>query len=365
MDPAIEGTATVLRTVRFCYAHCRWSAATGRHFIQPGNPSMKTLRLLAGTALLAACTLANAAAYDGLYVFGDSLSDSGNNALVIGTDPGQVITGNSYIPTFPYASGQYSNGDVWARTFASAIGLAAYGAPSLAGGGDYAYGGARTRVDGSAGGFPPSVKSQVTSFLGAVGGVASGDSLYVVASGGNDARDALEAISVGAPIGATLVKTALSYAIATHRIVDRLQAAGAEHIIVWNVPDLGLAPAVTAEGGLATTLGHVVSSFMNVALGKALAGEVGVQIFDTYGLLNAVVADPAAYGLTNVTDACGNVAAGCDPLTSLFWDGIHPTSAGHALLAGQMLAIAVPEPETFALMLGGLALVVVRARRAV
>lgn len=326
---------------------------------------MKTLRHFAAAALLTCSSWAGAAAYDGLFVFGDSLSDAGNNALVIGTDPGQVITGNSYIPSQPYASGQYTNGNVWARTFANGLGLSAYGTPSLAGGGNFAFGGARTRVDGSNAGFPPSVRTQVNGFLDGTGGVVSAASLYVVASGGNDARDALEAIAGGAPIGTTLLQTALGYAVSTHRIVDRLQAAGAEHIIVWNVPDLGLTPAVTASGGLATALGHQVASFMNLALGNALAGEAGVQIFDTFGLLNAAVADPAAFGLTNVTDACGNADAGCDPLTSLFWDGIHPTSAGHALLADRMLAIAVPEPSSVVLLLAGLAFVVLRVRRGV
>jgi phospholipase/lecithinase/hemolysin len=39
---------------------------------------------------------ASASLYNSLVVFGDSLSDDGNNALTIGTLPGQVITGNTY-----------------------------------------------------------------------------------------------------------------------------------------------------------------------------------------------------------------------------------------------------------------------------
>ena len=41
---------------------------------------------------------AQAGLYNSIVVFGDSLSDSGNNALVIGTQPNQAITG---ILTFP------------------------------------------------------------------------------------------------------------------------------------------------------------------------------------------------------------------------------------------------------------------------
>jgi phospholipase/lecithinase/hemolysin len=56
--------------------------------------------------------------------------------------------------------------------------------------------------------------------------------------------------------------------------------------------------------------------------------------------------------------------ANCNPSTYLFWDGIHPTSAGHALLAREMLVVvAVPEPAEYALMMGGLVLITWRARR--
>jgi outer membrane lipase/esterase len=149
-----------------------------------------------------------------------------------------------------------------------------------------------------------------------------------------------------------------------------LQAAGAQSIVVWNTPNLGLAPAVTALETVspgASFLGSAVASSMNAALGLAMAHETGVTIFDDYGLLTAAVANPSAFGLTNVTDACGNILAGCNPATSMFWDGIHPTAAGHALLAGAMLhsaaVVAVPEPETYAMMLMGLGLLGFVARR--
>ena len=54
--------------------------------------------------------------YSSLVVFGDSLSDGGNNSAVIGANGGQTIEGNTYVPTQPYGSGVYSNGPVWAST---------------------------------------------------------------------------------------------------------------------------------------------------------------------------------------------------------------------------------------------------------
>lgn len=322
---------------------------------------MTSLRkLVAAAALAGLATVASASSYSGLFVFGDSLSDSGNDALLIGSDPNQVITGNSYIPSQPYASGQFTNGDVWAKTFASAIGLASFGLPSLTGGGDFAFGGARTAANGP--GLPPSLRTQTTLFLLGNGGAAPSDALYVVEGGGNDARDTLDAAAASAHPSVLIALAAAAYAHETGAIVDRLQAAGAVHIVVWDVPDLGLAPAVTAEGSATSLLGSQVAQAMNRDLFARLATESDVSLFDVYGLQTSFAADPAAVGLINVTDACGAVP-GCDPSTYLFWDGIHPTSAGHALLAENMLVATVPEPATYALLLGGLLMVGGRARR--
>ena len=63
-----------------------------------------------------------------------------------------------------------------------------------------------------------------------------------------------------------------------------------------------------------------------------LAGEPGVTVFDSYAFFTQVLSNPAGYGLANVTDACGALP-GCDPSTYFFWDGIHPTQAGHALMS--------------------------------
>ena len=63
------------------------------------------------------------AGFSGLYVFGDSLSDSGNNAAILFPNVTPVpISGNAFTPTFPYASGRYTNGEVWAQMLASSLG---------------------------------------------------------------------------------------------------------------------------------------------------------------------------------------------------------------------------------------------------
>jgi phospholipase/lecithinase/hemolysin len=298
----------------------------------------------------------SASAYSDLFVFGDSLSDGGNVALLIGADPDQVITGNTYVPSQPYASGTFSNGPTWVDGLAAHLGVGT--GPSLAGGSNYAFGGAQTR-DGDS----PSLITQVGMFLGNVGGVAPSDALYVIAGGGNNARAALEDVLAGAPIGRTVLATAVKFAIDVGNMVDDLQAAGASDIVVWNAPNLGLAPAVTASGPAGSFLGQVLGQVMNAALARRLQDEAGVQIFDLYGLVGSVVADPAAYGMVNVSDACGALP-NCTPESFLFWDGIHPTSGGQALIADAMIAAVVPEPGTWAMFVAGGLLLALRRRRA-
>jgi outer membrane lipase/esterase len=304
-----------------------------------------TRHWIAAAALLLA---GSAQAWNGLVVFGDSLSDNGNVAAVLGTDPAQVISGNGYVPSRPYASGTFSNGPVWVDSFAASLGLAA--GPALLGGSNYAFGGAQTSDES---GGSPSLTTQLGMFMLGHGGVAAADSLYVLAGGGNNARAALQAILGGADVATTVAATAAAYAADLGAMVDTLQAAGAADIVVWNSPDLGQVPAVRAFGDAARALASGLGTAMNAALAARLAGEAGVQTFDLYGFVDGVAADPASHGLLNVVDACGAPSMGCDAATALFWDGIHPSASGHLLLADAMLAQVVPEPAHWALLLAG------------
>ncbi len=291
---------------------------------------------------------AQAGPYSSIVFFGDSVSDSGNVALVIGQPAGvpQAVTGNTYIPDVPYfPSGRFSNGPVWAEDFAAHYGLAA--APSLAGGSNYAFAGART-------GGPdvpvPTLTTQAAMFLGSTQGVAASDALYVVAEVGNDARDALAAIAGGADVAQTIAAASAAYALHLGDIIDTLQAAGAAHFLVFDNVNLGLVPAVAAMGSGASALATALTWQMNQALLDRIDDEAGVRLFDTFGFLSGVVQNPGAFGFTNATDACG-AAAGADCSRYVFWDGLHPTAAMHALIA----STAVPEPHTLALLVLGLA----------
>jgi outer membrane lipase/esterase len=310
----------------------------------------RLLPFVAVTAFSLATLPASASIYNSLVVFGDSLSDNGNNAVVIGTNAGQTISGNTYVPSQPYGSGVYSNGPVWASDAASKLGVTLQ--PSLLGGTDYAYGGATTGPAGN--GFPFSLLTQANQYLAT--NTVSANARYVIAGGGNDARAALGKIAAcPACLGPTVAATAAQYAANVAAIVNALQAGGAQHIIVWNTPNLGLAPAVAAAG--ASGLGTFLATSMNAALAAQLAGETGVTTFDIFGLGTSIALNPGAFGFTDVTKACGAVVgANCN--TYAYWDGIHPTAAAHAVIADAFLVVAgVPEPSTWVMMFVGFACV--------
>src|SRR5271156_6305416 len=98
--------------------------------------------------------------YDALYVFGDSYCDVGNLFLATGGAE----------PPAPYYNGRFSNGPIWIEHVAGGLGLPM--APSLAGGTDYAFGGAFATAPQPipGGGTIPSVPQQVGLYLSQHGG---------------------------------------------------------------------------------------------------------------------------------------------------------------------------------------------------
>ena len=312
--------------------------------------------LLAGCALAAPHFAAAQPRFDGLVVFGTSLSDPGNAfALRGGTNtPPDYDVDPFLVPSTPYARGghHFSDGATWVEQLARSLGLAASANPALANqskkAANYAVGGARAndRPDTF------DLAEQTGAFLSERGGVAPGGALYVVEMGGNDVRDAIAAfVGAGGGINGQLAAQAVIGG-ALQSIGDNIFAlyrAGARKFLVWNAPNLGLTPAIRALDSVspgAAALADALTVGFNQGLEfqvlAGLSGLPGIEIvrFDVYGRLQAIVADPSAFGLTNVTNACITPQSApyhCKEFRDyLFWDGIHPTAAAHGIVAQQV-----------------------------
>jgi outer membrane lipase/esterase len=213
------------------------------------------------------------------------------------------------------------------------------------------------------------VSDQAAAFLSSSGGMAPSDALYVVEGGGNDAREFLPALLQGADPSSMIA----AYASSMVSIISALALAGADHFLLWNVPDIGQIPLVTTLGAGPSAAAHNLAELMNRALLQGLAGLSsdivdGIHLFDAFGALGAISANPGAFGFTNGTDACAlDPVCIADPSGYFFWDGLHPTTAGHAViaqLAQQLMPAEVPEPETLLLLVVGVFGLVATRRRA-
>lgn len=285
--------------------------------------------------------------YSRVVLFGDSLSDTGNAFALLGSTstPPDYGANPFLVPNAPYARGgqNFSNGAIWIELLARALKVPSSAGPAFRGSSpnasNYATGAARAHTDG----LNFSLAAQVGAFLQDSQGVAPSDVLYVFAIGTNDVRDALVAYqSGGEPAAAAVLQLALD-AIAQH--IAALHAAGARHFLVWNVPDVALSPSLrmlAATNPLVAVVGNELTVQFNTALAGGLAAlsllpEVTIIPLDVYGLVHDMVSDPAAFGFSNVTDAC--LRPNTPPFTCqqpdefLFWDGLHPTSAAHAFVA--------------------------------
>ncbi|HEX6156323.1 MAG TPA: SGNH/GDSL hydrolase family protein [Burkholderiales bacterium] len=314
------------------------------------------LILLAVGALAAPHFAAAQPRFDGLVVFGTSLSDPGNAfALRGGTNtPPDYDVDPFLVPSTPYARGghHFSDGATWVEQLARSLGMAASANPALASQGkkaaNYAIGGARANDTPSG----ADLADQTGAFLSDRGGVAPAGALYVVEMGGNDIRDAIAAfVNAGGGInGQIAAQTVIAGALQSiGNNIGALYQAGARKFLVWNAPNLGLTPAIRAldsvspgAAALANALTVAFNQGLEFQVLAGLSGLPGIEIvrFDVYGRLQAIVADPSAFGLTNVTNACITPQSApyhCKEFRDyLFWDGIHPTAAAHGIVAQQV-----------------------------
>lgn len=343
-----------------------------------------THRLAFGAVWMACylCSTSPAMSWDQLYVFGDSLSDSGNN--------GRYTWDGSQHPLYD---------DILAAKINQSL------RPSDRGGTNYAAGDAvavpQLNPDDN-------TADQVNTYLGANGGKADANGLYVHWVGGND----LAAAALN-PLAANEIVSNSAFAAASQ--VQALLAAGANTVIVPTVPDIGATPALleaVIQIGLAPVADAALTAAFNSlnsqttlnqsardgAIRQALTAAAGQltsvpplqniiasQLFEAWqtlsaqasaltnsynqqeesllaqqggnivrvdvnGLFSEVLSNPALYGLTNTAGmACppGVSAAVCSSTMPgfsseqafLFADRLHPSPATHLLIGDYVQAV--------------------------
>jgi len=301
--------------------------------------------LIALLAVVCFTTTVFAAQYTSVVVYGDSLSDNGNLF---------AATGGTIPPDPPYYQGRRSNGPVAVEYLAASLGAPLFDFAwigATTGVGNYGDGGTVTSV-GSSGLLGMTALYDATK--GSLGPFISGG-LFVVWGGPND-------ILAPSPLDFTpqnIITRAVTNELA---IIAELKGMGVKSILAPGMPDLGLTPYFKSLGQAAAAYGTAFAGAFNAGLQALLPSDV--LYYDTASWMRSVVTDPAAYGLTNVTDAYLLTGSGEDPNGYLFYDDFHPTTAAHAILAREFEAtVAVPEPATIILVSAGLGGLVFWQRR--
>jgi len=295
---------------------------------------VSALPLVLATVLAEAANAANLnlASIDQIYVFGDSLVDTGNVFAATSA------VGAPFPASPPYFNGRFSNGPLWVEDLALRLGLTPN--PQT----NFAFGGSSTGLNSAfTTSLPfPGLLGQVSLFA-ATAAVVDPNALYILSAGGND-------YLFGGVTDPTTPVQNLTTA------VSLLLGRGARNILVSNLPALGNLPFVnTPPANPVSTSLNFLANQHNGLLSQSLltlgstAPDANLLLLDLNSSFNRVVQNPIAFGLTNVTQAC-LTTPGCNPDQFLFWDEIHPTAVGHGFLAdaafSTLQTAAVPEPSS-------------------
>jgi outer membrane lipase/esterase len=296
-------------------------------------------RTLLTSALAAGIALAHGSAsaqFNQFFFLGDSLTDAGVYGARFTVNPGLV----------------------WAQDLGNRYGLTV--TPTTQGGVDFAQGGARvTQLSPliPTGAPQRSLAVQIDELLHATP-TLNPNAVYTVWIGANDIFVNVSAAGAGL-ISATVLQANIT-AAATDTLaqIARLRDAGAKRIMVFNLPDIGKTPL-----GVSTPTApfSALSGLFNSTLQAGLTSlNVDIIPMNMFGLFNEVIANPASFGLTNVTTpACTTPSSlNCTTATLVapnagqtfaFADGVHPTPAGHQIIADYAAAI-IEAPQKIGLL---------------
>jgi phospholipase/lecithinase/hemolysin len=269
---------------------------------------MTTTRMIFPAILLAFFLIASTGySFTALYAFGDSLSDTGRNPA------GSVKS---------YFNGRFSNGPLWVEYLSANLGLPYNASNNFA-------------VSGS---ITSDLQSQIAG-LSASSNLQS--ALFTIESAGNDF---LENAGLGTndPAWSAVVSNAVANLT---NAIGTLYTNGAREILILNLFNVGQAPFFSAApasyciyvdskvAAFNTQLASVVTNVMQLSPG------LRIYLADNNRMSSNIISSPASYGFTvstigvlqdsNLTDK-SFTGPGAD---YVFWDLIHPTTKGHAMIA--------------------------------
>lgn len=280
----------------------------------------------------------------------------GGESVVSKFNPTRVVAFGDAFSDAGQRGVQYTVNDAarinWTQQLAARYALSL--APSAGGGTSYATGSARVTAKPDAGGdaSTPSITDQVSTFL-ATGSPQDKD-IVVVSGGISDILAEVAALRAGTQDAATTTSHVAQAGRDLGGQVRRLVAAGATHVLVAGVYNLGRSPwaVSTGQGALLESL---VSAFNQALLVSIVDLGANALYVDAALYFNLVTANPAAYSLTDITSvtctsadpgagigigagqvnsaACtaSTLVPGLNPATTLFADAVYFTPVGNVL----------------------------------
>jgi len=280
---------------------------------------------LAGAAIAVAATVGAAVAADYRVVsFGDSLSDVGNTF---------EFTSGSKPSSPPYFQGRFSNGPVWTEILAGGAMNKFSSVINNAKDTNFAFGGAFAGT----GGQVPTIPTQIGAYLQKGGKFAAKD--VVTLLGG--ANDIFVLTPASTATDTKKVATAAADAMAAN--LASVLKAGAKVVVISNLPALDKTPQAKLAPGLGTVYALATKTYNARLAAKVTAARTAnptakIVVLDLQTLFASVIADPATFGFTNVTDACVRVpacvkASATEQNKYMFFDDVHPTTHAHAITA--------------------------------
>lgn len=296
--------------------------------------------------------------FNDIIAFGDSLTDVGNVS-------GLTVPGFSPVINGYYQETHFSDNIIWVEILANYWKLPARTPgrtnsttlPPSPKGNTWAWGGseaAKGMVQQQGVTEPiPNLLSEINEYF--LSNSANPMTLYTIWSGADN-------LLIGGKFGPEAGKDAVK---AVKEAMERLNIAGARHILVFNMPRLGDTPSAQSGGKGSILAADIYSYYYNKDLRKMLKKLVknsnfhaNIYFVDIYTEILKVVTTvnhgntyvPAFFvpgapvAINNVTDEALTFFqhTGTFPTNYLFWDDVHPTTQGHQVVAGLILQSLQP-----------------------